>query len=428
MTTDVTPMSGVANRSDPPAPPTTISVWRAALSGFSASLVGIGLARFAYTPLLPAIIAAHWFDPSAATYLGAANLAGYLAGALLARPLAARVPARLAINAMMVLTTASFFACATPVSVLWFFLWRFASGLSGGALMVLAAPTVLPHIPPSRRGLVGGVIFMGVGAGIAASGTLVPLLLRQGLTGAWLGLGALSLALTLIAWGGWPASPPAAPAGASHRKPRAATALRALYGEYGLAAIGLVPHMVFLVDFVARGLGQGLQTGAEYWVLFGFGAMVGPILAGYVADRTGFGPALRLTFLVQALAVAVPVMGLGAPSLILSSLIVGAFVPGVVTLALGRIHELLAHHPSEQQAAWGVATTSFAVLQALAAYGMSYLLVRSGDYRLLFLLGSGALMLALAIDLIAALGNRPTLPTHARPTTPRSRSGRAARR
>ena len=52
------------------------------------------------------------------------------------------------------------------------------------ASTVLAAPTVLPHIPPSRRGLVGGVIFMGVGAGIAASGTLVPLLLRQGLTGA----------------------------------------------------------------------------------------------------------------------------------------------------------------------------------------------------------------------------------------------------
>ena len=55
--------------------------WRGTLSGACATLVGIGLARFAYTPLLPAIIDAHWFSPSSSTYLGAANLMGYLAGA-----------------------------------------------------------------------------------------------------------------------------------------------------------------------------------------------------------------------------------------------------------------------------------------------------------------------------------------------------------
>jgi hypothetical protein len=45
----------------------------------------------------------------------------------------------------------------------------------------------------ARRGAASGFIFMGVGLGIAASGTLVPLLLRQGLTQAWLGLGALPM-------------------------------------------------------------------------------------------------------------------------------------------------------------------------------------------------------------------------------------------
>ena len=52
----------------------------------------IGLGRFAYTPLIPPLIEAHWFAPSDVLYLGAANLAGYLAGALLARRLAARLP------------------------------------------------------------------------------------------------------------------------------------------------------------------------------------------------------------------------------------------------------------------------------------------------------------------------------------------------
>jgi hypothetical protein len=55
---------------------------RATMATLSANLVGIGIARFGYTPLIPALIAAGWFNPSAAVYLGAANLAGYLGGAL----------------------------------------------------------------------------------------------------------------------------------------------------------------------------------------------------------------------------------------------------------------------------------------------------------------------------------------------------------
>ncbi|NIF62797.1 YbfB/YjiJ family MFS transporter, partial [Burkholderia sp. Cy-647] len=158
-----------------------VSLGRATLSGFSASLVGIGLARFAYTPLLPAIVDAHWFAPSLAAYLGAANLAGYLGGALAGRALAARAGVTLTLRTMMLLATLAFVACAWPLSFSWFFAWRFLAGIAGGALMVLAAPTVLAHVPASRRGLAGGVIFMGVGVGVVASGTVVPLLLQRSL-------------------------------------------------------------------------------------------------------------------------------------------------------------------------------------------------------------------------------------------------------
>ena len=388
--------------------PVAPAPWRAVLAGLSASLVGIGLARFAYTPLLPAIIEAHWFDAAAASYLGAANLAGYLAGALLAGPLAARSSNRTVLRAMMALTALALFACAWPVDFAWFFGWRVLSGIGGGAAMVLAAPSVLPHIAPARRGLASGAIFMGVGLGIAASGTLVPLLLRGGLAQAWLGLGALSALLTVVAWNGWPVAPVIAPArhASAHAVP--ALALRALVAQYALNAAALVPHMIFLVDFVARGLGQGLAAGSRYWVVFGLGAVAGPLLSGHLADRAGFGPALRLSYLVQALAIAIPATGaFGGVGLLVSSALVGAFTPGIVPLVLGRAQELLAHHPALQKAAWSRATTAFAVLQAMAAYGMTYLLVRSGgDYALLFALGTGAIVLALAIDLVAGVLQR----------------------
>jgi MFS family permease len=159
-----------------------VSAWRATMAGLCACLVGIGLGRFAYTPLIPPLIDAHWFAPSDVLYLGAANLAGYLAGALVARQLAARLPVTTLLRAAMVFATLAFFACAAPLSLAWYFCWRLVAGLSGGVIMVLAASAVLPHTPIGKRGLVSGTIFTGVGLGIAASGTLVPLLLKGGLT------------------------------------------------------------------------------------------------------------------------------------------------------------------------------------------------------------------------------------------------------
>ena len=382
------------------------SAWRFAAAGLCASLVGLGLARFSYTPLIPALIAAKWFSASDVVYLGAANLAGYLAGALLARPAATRIGAVPALRAMMVLATLCCFACSAPVSFLWFFVWRFLSGLTGGIIMVLAASAVLPHTSPAKRGIVGGVIFAGVGLGVAASGTLVPLLLQQGLRESWYGLGTLSAVLTAISWTKWPQEATAAHSAAvsPHRhQSRHSQAIRALLLEYGLNACALVPHMLFIVDFVARGLGLGIAAGSQYWVFYGLGATVGPLITGHLADRAGFAPALRVSFLVQAVAVFLPAFNTSPALLILSSVIVGGFTPGIVPLVLGRIHELLPHSAEQQHATWGHATTSFALFQAAAAYGFSWLFERNGDYLLLFRLGGSAVTLALAIDLVMGL-------------------------
>jgi predicted MFS family arabinose efflux permease len=160
--------------------------------------------------------------------------------------------------------------------------------------------------------------------------------------------------------------------------------------------------MVFLVDFVARGLDQGLEAGGRYWVLFGLGAMLGPVLAGHLADRIGFRSALRLAFLVQATGVgALAIVG-GPTGLALSSIVVGAFVPGIVPLVLGRVHELVPSDRHGRTAAWSLATTAFALGQAGAAYGFSFLFNHMGSYIPLFGLGAAALVLALTIDLVVA--------------------------
>jgi predicted MFS family arabinose efflux permease len=204
-----------------------------------------------------------------------------------------------------------------------------------------------------------------------------------------------------MAWTGWPNAKGGRILEAPRHDPWVAShaALRALYVEYGLAAVGLVPHMIFLVDFIARGLGQGLAAGARYWVLFGLGAVAGPILAGFAADRLGFRSALRLAFLAQALAIALVVLTDRPLALMASSAIVGACVPGVVPLALGRVHELV-EDEAGRKAAWSRCTAAFALGQAVAAYAFAYLFARTdGAYLTLFAAGAAAVLLALAIDL-----------------------------
>jgi predicted MFS family arabinose efflux permease len=94
--------------------------------------------------------------------------------------------------------------------------------------------------------------------------------------------------------------------------------------------------------------------------------------------------------------------------LALSSLVIGAAVPGVVPLVLGRVHELVPDDAEGQRAAWSVTTMAFALGQAAGAYGLSFLFARGGHYTTLFAVGAAALTLALAIDLAARVaGRRP---------------------
>lgn len=380
-------------------------LWLPIWAGLCASLVGIGLARFAYTPLIPALIEAHWFSASAVVYLGAANLAGYLIGALAGRPLAARWSSTTVLRAMMVLVTLAFFACALPLSVVWFFAWRLMSGIAGGIIMVLAASTILPHVAPQRRGLASGAIFLGIGVGIAGAGSLVPWLLSFGLAQTWVGLGIVALLLSLSSWSGWPQEPahsetharPASAAAAS----RTPTNVKVLFAQYALMAASLVAPMMFLVDYISRGLGAGTHSAAIIWSLYGVGAILGPVLYGLLADRLGARRGIRLVLLAQLVALSVLLGSTGLHWLGAAALVIGSFPPGIVPLALARVHQLVPGHQA-QNATWSRATVSFASFQALAGYGYSALFAFSGGhYSTLFGVATAAIVLALLIDVLS---------------------------
>jgi MFS family permease len=180
-----------------------------------------------------------------------------------------------------------------------------------------------------------------------------------------------------------------------------------LYAACALTALGLVPHFMFVIDFIARGLNRGIAAGANVWIVTGIGALFGAALIGHLGDRVGFKRAFRWSYVVQALAVGMFAYANSPGALLLASVIVGAYIPAIVPLGIGRLHELIPTNAAAQKTAWRTATAGFGIGQAVAGYVYSFIFSKTGgDYRLLFLLGALCFVVALCLDLII-LGRTP---------------------
>ena len=376
---------------------------RLSLAGLCATFVGNGIGRFAFIALMPALIQAGWFSKADASYLGVATLVGYVAGAAMANALAARFASAWLLRAAMLVCSLSFIACAIEGAALpWYYAWRTAAGVCGAILMVLPAPVVLPRHAASIRARTSGVVFSGIGLGAAASGFLVPLLIAggvalpflplKGVTGAWLGLGAVCLGLTVLAWRAWPAETPSAPGSSASAdlpddiKPTVLLILLA----HGLNAIGYLAHTMFLPDYVVRELGMPLAMGGFFWSMFGLGAAIGPMLTGSLADVFGLKRCLVVGFVLKAFSAILPVWSSSSAALLVSAVLMGICTPGIVALvsayALERVGAL--HH----RRAWGMATSSFAIAQAGGGALMAFAATRLHSYQPLFCASAIALL------------------------------------
>lgn len=283
--------------------------------------------------------------------------------------------------------------------------------------MVLPAPVVLPKCDIAVRGRASGIVFSGIGLGAVISGALIPVLIAgigvgvvfgdrffpiafRGVAGAWLGMGAVCLALTAAAWRQWPPEAnetrgAASPGEASRSEipPEASKTVWLILMAHGLNAVGYLAHTLFWVDYTVRELGMSLATGGFYWSMFGLGAAVGPLLTGSLADVFGLKRCLIGGFALKALAAALPLWSSSAPALFASSILMGVFTPGIVALVSAYTLESVGPHLHRR--AWGMATFSFSVAQAAGGFLMATAAVHMDSYRPFFL--------ASAISLLGAI-------------------------
>jgi predicted MFS family arabinose efflux permease len=330
--------------------------------------VSLGITRFAYGLLLPAMRQDLGWTYALSGAMNTANAMGYFLGALACPALMRRFgPAPLLVLGALlasVFMVGSGFVTQTEALLVQRLLAGIASALVFVAGGLLAAG--LGARDPQRSGLLLGIYYGGTGIGITLSALLVPVVLEaaaaslHGWRWAWWALGGLCLLFSLVLL--WPARVmaawprPVAGSGAVNRVFRWRPFGFALAG-YGLFGVGYIGYMTFVVALLRN---QGRTAGeiTLFYALLGLAVLASSRIWAALLDRYSDGRPLALLNALLGLATLLPALTQAWPLVLFSGLLFGAVFLSVVasTTALVR-HNL---PPS----AWAAGISAFTLVFA----------------------------------------------------------------
>lgn len=332
-----------------------------AAAGAAALALAMGVGRFAYTALLPSVQLVLGFDDAAGGLIASANLTGYLAGVLWARRTPPGPPRTWLLRAGLVLSTLTTAAVVLAAGLGGWLALRFASGVASGLVFVLVSGAVMEALPPGRERL-SGLLFSGVGVGIALSGAVAALALPLGWTVPWLLLAMASATLALPALLMAPRPPVARLAAVGGHEDGVSFGLLAT--AYGLEGLGYIVSGTFAVRAVQRT--PGLAGFAPWvWVAAGLAAAPSAALWSAVARRLGSRRALVLALGAQALGMALPAATPAPWAAVVGALFFGGTFIGIVTVTMELGRRLVPH---AQVRAIGSLTAVYGVGQAVGPY------------------------------------------------------------
>ena len=387
-----------------------LSIWRSALALALGAAVSLGLARFAYALLLPAMRADLGWSYFTAGAMNTVNAVGYLVGALLMPLLLKRWPAR-TLFLLGALATVPLLALHGVLrSELSLYGLRLLLGVAS-ALTFVAGGLLAARLGQqegAKPSLVLGLFYGGVGIGIVLAALLLPPLLQAAARWplAWALLALLALAAAgLMHWGSPREHQASAPAAAGEAIWRWQDFRFGLLG-YLCFGLGYIGYMTFNVTLL-REQGAGEPLISAFFALLGLGALASSWLWTPLFTRFRGGLPMAALNALLALATLLPVLNSSPAAILLSGALFGAVFLSVVasTTVLVR-HNLPA-------SAWSAGISRFTAVFALGQIAGPSLVgwVADGSGGLLrgLLCSAGVLLLGALL----ALGQRPL--RHLRP-------------
>ncbi|WP_175998444.1 YbfB/YjiJ family MFS transporter [Burkholderia stabilis] len=371
----------------------------AALACMVGLAVVLGVGRFAFTPLLPLMLADGSISLKAGGWLASANYAGYFAGAVSCAALRVS-PARMVrfgLAATVLLTAAM--GVGHLLSV-WLVV-RFVAGVVSAWTFVFVSQWGLRRLAELYAPEWSGVIYAGPGVGIVLTGLIGSALAGQRAASGWLGFAALSAVLSVVIWrtfGGAPAQAApsagaaphtaaavAAPAGARRHRAEAAW-LVVLYGAPGF---GYIITATFLPVIARAALPAGSPWPDLFWPMFGAALIVGAITAARLPGHWDNRLLLAAGCATQALGIAAGIVWPNALGFSVGSMLLGLPFTAITLFAMREARRL---HGERAAGLMGYATASYGVGQILGPLVAAPLAARFGSFSPALWLAVGALL------------------------------------
>jgi len=313
------------------------------VAAMTALAVAMGVGRFAFTPLFPLMVRDGLLDGQAGAWLAAANYLGYLVGALSAARITLR-PALLmsyGLAATVVITAAVGWTTALPI---WIAL-RFLAGVASAWTLVATGTWGLGWLAALGRPGLAGILFSGVGLGIAGAGLFC--LLAAGPAPSsprmWVGLAGLAALASLLPLAvGWRL--PVYMAGSSGRTgdaarpaistaPAAPRATAGLVACYTLFGFGYILPATYL-PALARQLVDDPQVFGLAWPLFGAAAALSTLLVSWRLGRVDRLALWAVSHVLMAAGVLLPIAWSALGGVVLAALLVGGTFMVITMVAM----------------------------------------------------------------------------------------------
>jgi MFS family permease len=382
--------------------------WVVLAAGTLVVFAALGLGRFGYTVVLPAMQQGLSMDNTQAGAMASMNLAGYLALSAIGGALAARFGPRRVITAGLLLAGVGMLCTGIAGSYICAVFWRVLTGFGSGAANVAVMGMWGAWFSEKRRGLAAGIAVTGSSLALILTGFLVPSILSAGGPGGWracwFAYGGATLAIAIVAFllirshpsngipaGGIPGlspRPPLSPSpalqwGLVYRSP-AVWRLGLVYVAFGFSYI---IYMTFFVKHLVAEGGYSKEAAGRLFMTMGWASLVCGFLWGWVSDQIGRRHALVIVYLFHGAAFAIFALWPAPAGFTLSALLFGVTAWSIPAIMAATCGDMLG--PRLAPAALGFITLFFGIGQAVAPSVAGAMADTYGSFDPAFLLASG---------------------------------------
>lgn len=369
----------------------------------------LGLGRFGYGMVLPAMQSALDLSNTETGLLQSWNLLGYLLVVAWAGALASRIGPRRVVAGALVVVGLALLLTGVADGFRGTCVGRFLTGVGGAAANVPVMGLLAAWFAPRRRGLAAGIAVAGSSVGLAFSGLVVPGVLAAAPENGWRlcwGLfGVLTLAIAVLCAvflrnraidvGLRPIGESPTPAGSA--PPPDGTAaedvplvfssylwrLGAVYFAYGFSYI---LYTTYFVKYLRTGLGQSAEQSGALWFQIGLASSLSALLWGVVSDRWDRRRVIALVFALQGFSYLAVGMETGRLGATVSAGLFAATawsIPALMAAVCGDLYGA-----RRAPAALGLVTLAFGVGQVIAPVAGGWLADRTASFHASFLLAA----------------------------------------